>query len=120
NSRLGVYYGNVHRFPARRSGWSGSRHNRHFCTSIFLCGTQWPNYSTYSKFTCFLGLSGWGNRCFSSVDGFRTYTLGTAAIIDFTTVILTVVSLILLIKFRVNSAWLVLLGAAIGVLKLIV
>ncbi len=49
-----------------------------------------------------------------------TYTLGTAAIIDFTTVILTVVSLILLIKFRVNSAWLVLLGAAIGVLKVIV
>src|SRR5208282_4545695 len=49
-----------------------------------------------------------------------TYILGRAAIIDFITAILTIASLILLIKFRVNSAWLVLLGATIGVLRVIV
>ena len=48
---------------------------------------------------------------------FVTYQLGVSALIDTATVGLTLLSLILLIRFRVNSAWLVLLGVAIGLLK---
>jgi chromate transporter len=43
-----------------------------------------------------------------------TWQLGRAAIFDVTTVLLMVASAILLIRFRVNSAWLVLGGAAMG------
>ena len=48
---------------------------------------------------------------------FVTYQLGVGALIDVVTVGLTLVSLVLLIRFHVNSAWLVLLGAAVGVLR---
>ncbi len=43
-----------------------------------------------------------------------TWQLGMAAIFDVTTAVLAVTSAILLVRFRVNSAWLVLGGAAIG------
>jgi chromate transporter len=43
-----------------------------------------------------------------------TCTLGRAAIIDRTTVVLAGVSAFLLLRFRVNSAWLVLGGACVG------
>jgi chromate transporter len=43
-----------------------------------------------------------------------TWQLGRAAIVDFPTLLLAVVSAILLLRFRLNSAWLVLLGAAVG------
>jgi chromate transporter len=41
-----------------------------------------------------------------------TWELSRAAIVDVTTIVLAVASAILLLRFRVNSAWLVLLGAA--------
>lgn len=44
------------------------------------------------------------------------WQLGRAALVDLTTVALLVVSLILLIHFRLNSAWLVLGGALLGLL----
>ncbi len=43
-----------------------------------------------------------------------TYTLGQAALIDGITVLLAVLSAIAVFRFRVNSAWLVLAGAAVG------
>ncbi|MCP3141672.1 chromate transporter [Pyxidicoccus xibeiensis] len=45
-----------------------------------------------------------------------TWQLGRAALVDAWTVGLAVVSAVLLIRFRVNSAWLVLGGGAVGVL----
>ena len=45
-----------------------------------------------------------------------TWQLGRAAIFDVATVLLTIAAAILLIRFRVNSAWLVLGGAAVGLL----
>ena len=45
-----------------------------------------------------------------------TYELGRAAIIDLTTIILAVISAIMLFRFRLNSARLVLGGAVIGLL----
>ena len=46
-----------------------------------------------------------------------TYQLGVAALVDLVTLGLTLVSLVALIRFRVNSAWLVVLGAAVGLIK---
>jgi chromate transporter len=43
-----------------------------------------------------------------------TYQLGRTALVDFTTVTLLVVTLILLIGFRLNSVWLVLAGGLVG------
>ncbi|HMK83591.1 MAG TPA: chromate efflux transporter [Candidatus Bathyarchaeia archaeon] len=45
-----------------------------------------------------------------------TYELGRSALIDIITVTWAIVCLLLLIRFRVNSAWLVLAGATIGFL----
>jgi len=43
-----------------------------------------------------------------------TFTLGRAAIVDVTTALLAAASAFLLLRFRVNSAWLVLGGALVG------
>jgi chromate transporter len=45
---------------------------------------------------------------------FVTYQLGRAAIVDLKTLMLAVISAVLLIAFRINSAWLVLGGAVLG------
>ncbi len=44
-----------------------------------------------------------------------SYQLGRSAIVDWVTVVLTIASAVLLLRFRVNSAWLVLGGAIVGV-----
>jgi chromate transporter len=43
------------------------------------------------------------------------WQLFRSAVVDWTTLLLAVLSFILLIRFRVNSVWLVLGGAVIGV-----
>jgi chromate transporter len=45
-----------------------------------------------------------------------TWQLGRASLVDTLTLLLAVASLIALLRFRVNSAWLVLVGATIGVI----
>ena len=45
-----------------------------------------------------------------------TYELGRAAVVDVKTIILAVVSAVILFRFRLNSAWLVLGGAITGLL----
>lgn len=44
------------------------------------------------------------------------WTLGSAAVVDVVTAALAVTTALLLIRFKVNSAWLILAGAAIGLL----
>ncbi len=43
-----------------------------------------------------------------------TWQLGRAAVVDVTTLALAIVSAILLLRFRLNSAWLIALGGAVG------
>ena len=45
-----------------------------------------------------------------------TWQLGRASLVDTVTIALAIASLIALLRFRVNSAWLVLVGAAIGLI----
>jgi chromate transporter len=44
-----------------------------------------------------------------------SYQLGRSAIVDWLTIALTIISAILLLRFRINSAWLVLGGALAGI-----
>ena len=45
-----------------------------------------------------------------------TYTLGRDAIVDWLTIVLALLSLIAVFRFKVNSAWLVLIGGGVGLL----
>jgi chromate transporter len=45
-----------------------------------------------------------------------TWHLGRAALVDFTTIALAVLSAVALIRFKINSTWLILAGGAIGYL----
>jgi len=47
---------------------------------------------------------------------FVTWQLGRAALVDVVTVVLALVAAIVLFRWKVNSAWLVLGGAAVGLL----
>ena len=47
-----------------------------------------------------------------------TWHLGRAALVDWVTVSIALVSAVVLLRYRVNSAWLVLLGAVVGALPL--
>jgi chromate transporter len=46
-----------------------------------------------------------------------SYQLGRSAIVDVLTVVLGAASAVLLLRFRVNSAWLVLGGALAGIVS---
>ncbi len=46
-----------------------------------------------------------------------TWQLGRASLVDSETTLLAITSLFLLLRFRVNSAWLVLIGALVGLLS---
>jgi chromate transporter len=48
-----------------------------------------------------------------------TWQLGRASLVDPTTVVLAVLALAVLIRFKLNSAWLVLAGAAAGLLSML-
>ena len=43
-----------------------------------------------------------------------TYTLGRTALVDWLTIILAILSVIAVFRFKINSAWLVLAGGAVG------
>ena len=43
-----------------------------------------------------------------------TYQLGRTAVVDLTTIVLALISALLLFRWRVNSAWLILAGAIVG------
>jgi chromate transporter len=45
-----------------------------------------------------------------------SYQLGRAALIDAATVTIAILSAIILFRFRLNSAWLVLIGGALGLI----
>lgn len=46
-----------------------------------------------------------------------TYTLGRAALIDWLTIIVAILSAIVVFRFKINSAWLVLAGGTIGLVS---
>lgn len=65
--------------------------------------------------------SGWASGFLDGVNAASlglmagvTYTLGRTALVDWLTVVLAILSAIAVFRFKVNSAWLVLAGGAIG------
>lgn len=51
---------------------------------------------------------------------FVTYELAVSALVDTVTIAVAIVSSILLIRFRVNSMWVILLGTIIGVVRFLI
>jgi len=47
---------------------------------------------------------------------FVTWELGRSALIDWITLSLAIISAVLVIRFKINSAWLVVGGAIVGIL----
>jgi chromate transporter len=47
-----------------------------------------------------------------------TWQLGIAAMVDFTTIALAIVSAFLLLRYQINSAWLIVMGGVVGLLAL--
>jgi chromate transporter len=47
-----------------------------------------------------------------------TWQLGIAAMVDFTTIALAIVSAFLLLRYQLNSAWLIVMGGIVGILAL--
>ena len=45
-----------------------------------------------------------------------TWQLGIAAIVDFTTIALAIASAVMLLRYQLNSAWLIVMGGVIGLL----
>lgn len=54
------------------------------------------------------------NACALSLMFVITYLLARSAIVDVITILITLVSIVLLFRFRINSAWLILGGAIVG------
>jgi chromate transporter len=44
-----------------------------------------------------------------------TWTLGRAGVVDWFTIALAVVALVLVFRFKVNSAWLIVVGGLLGI-----
>jgi chromate transporter len=51
---------------------------------------------------------------------FVTYELAVSALVDVLTVSIALVSAVLMIRFHVNSMWVIALGTAIGVVKFLI
>ncbi len=49
-----------------------------------------------------------------------TWELGRAALVDWLTVVLAILSTLVVLRFQVNSAWLVVVGGLVGVLAQLV
>jgi chromate transporter len=47
-----------------------------------------------------------------------TWQLGIAAMVDFTTIALAIVSAFLLLRYQLNSVWLIVMGGVVGLLAL--
>ena len=61
--------------------------------------------------------AGWGECSALGLMGGVTWQLGRSSIVDPLTALIAVVSLVLLVRFKVNSTWLIAGGALIGLLS---
>lgn len=80
---------------------------------IFLIGPLVPRLRKSALFSAFLDGVNVGAVALMAVV---TWQLGRAALVDWITITLALLSFVLLVRFRVNSAWLVLGGALVGLL----
>lgn len=59
-------------------------------------------------------------RYYDTLMAVVTLKLGVAALLDVPTVILAVISILLVFKYKINSSWLILFGGIIGLLLTII
>jgi chromate transporter len=49
-----------------------------------------------------------------------TWQIGRASLVDPLTIVITLLSLVLLLRYKINSTWLIAVGALIGVLRYLI
>ena len=114
DSRSGLYYRHFHRLSVGRIAGRPDRHRRNLSPVICPGRSQQPSYPAITQI----------GRGRSLLDGVIvaslalmavvTWSLGRDAVIDLPTGLAAIASAILLIRFRLNSLWLVLGGAIMG------
>ena len=114
DSRTGLHDRDVCRLSRRRCAWGGSGHRRHLLAGIRLRRPAPSCCAAPSPESLDGGDARWRQRCRHGVDGGGDLAPGPDAIVDPLTATITIAAALLLIRFRVNSAWLILAGAIVG------
>jgi chromate transporter len=87
-----------------------------FLPSFFLVAVSGPLIPRLRKSTVTGAFLDGVNVASLALMGVVAWQLGTASLVDWLTVLLAIIAIILLLRFKINSVWLVLAGAAIGLL----
>lgn len=90
-----------------------------FLPSFIFVAISNPLIPRMRKSTWFSSLLDGVNAASLSLMAAVTWQLGNASLIDPLTILIALASLILLIRFKVNSTWLILGGALIGLLSMV-
>lgn len=90
-----------------------------FLPSFIFVAISNPWIPHMRKSKIFAGLLDGVNAASLSLMAAVTWQLGNASLIDSLTILLAIVSLLALVRFKINSTWLILLGGCIGLLKML-
>jgi chromate transporter len=90
-----------------------------FLPSFIFVAISNPWIPHMHKSKIFGGLLDGVNAASLSLMAAVTWQLGNASLIDLLTILIAVVSIIALVRFKINSTWLILLGGCIGLLKML-
>jgi chromate transporter len=90
-----------------------------FLPSFIFVAISNPFIPRLRKSAWFSGLLDGVNTASLSLMAAVTWQLGNASLIDPLTILISVVSIVTLVRFRINSTWLILLGGCIGLMKLL-
>ncbi|MBW4623457.1 MAG: chromate efflux transporter [Cyanosarcina radialis HA8281-LM2] len=85
-----------------------------FLPAFILVWAIAPWVSKLSQSVWFRGLLDGINAASLGLMAGVTYTLGRTALVDWLTILVAIVSTIIVLRFKINSAWLVLAGGLIG------
>jgi len=81
---------------------------------VHLCGVEWSFHTANSPSETAGAFLDAVNASSLALMAVVTWQLGHSAVVDVTSLVLAVASAIVLFRFRVNSAWIVLGGALLG------
>jgi chromate transporter len=89
-----------------------------FLPSFIFVAISSPFIPRLRKSAWFSSLLDGVNAASLSLMAAVTWQLGKASLIDPLTILIAVISIIALVRFKINSTWLILLGGCIGLMKL--
>ena len=116
HARPGLHHRDLHRLPAWRSAGLARATLGIFLPAFFSSAISAPFIPVLRASPMAAALLDGVNAASLALMAVVTWHLGRGALTDLPTVALSLLAALALIRFRVNSAWLVLAGAAAGLL----